>query len=202
MLRFIKFSVETSLLLNCSNRISHPYKIADKVFELKLVFQPPISDTITCTIHDPEFSWRICYLNFQLQIFAQASKNCLAYTKVIVTCEDKGMLLNSGFLSTRGPYRPPRPVVQRWCYRVATVVIRWCYTATRWCCGGATVVLRWCYTVVLHGGATVVLRWCYRVATVVLWYCYGGLRSLRSVIIFGGGWHRREKDWVNNILSE
>ena len=168
MLRFIKFSVKTSLLLNCSNRISHPYKIADKVFELKLVFQPPISDTITCTIHDPEFSWRICYLNFQLQIFAQASKNCLAYTKVIVTCEDKGMLLNSGFLSTRGPYRP---VVQRWCYRVATVVIRWCYTATRWCCGGATVVLRWCYTVVLHGGATVVLQGCYGGAMVLLrWF--------------------------------
>jgi hypothetical protein len=122
MLRFIKFSVETSLLLNCSNRISHPYKIADKVFELKLVFQPPISDTITCTIHDPEFSWRICYLNFQLQIFAEASKNCLAYTKVIVTCEDKGMLLNSGFCLLVG-------LTDRWCYSGATGLLRWCYGA-------------------------------------------------------------------------
>jgi hypothetical protein len=28
------------------------------------------------------------------------------------------------------------------------------------------------------------------------------LMSKGAVIIYGGGWHRREKGWVNKILSE
>lgn len=90
MLRFVKLNVSTSLLLSCTNRMSHPYKMDDRVFELKLVYQPPVKDAIVCTVRDPEFAGRICYLNFKLKIYAQASANCFLYTTVYVTCKNKG----------------------------------------------------------------------------------------------------------------
>ena len=92
MLRFIKFKVTASLLLNCTNRIAHPYNMLDRVFQLKLIYKPAVNDEIMCTVHDPEFSLRICYLNYKLELRASASRNCINYTDVIVTCKDRGML--------------------------------------------------------------------------------------------------------------
>ena len=92
MLQFIKIRVTASLLLNCTN-IPHLYKMADRVFQLKLVYKSAVNDTIMCTAHDPEFSLRTCYLNYRLELSASASKNCVTYRNVDVTCKDRGMLL-------------------------------------------------------------------------------------------------------------
>ena len=96
MLQFIKIRVTASLLLNCTNRVSHLYKMADRVFQLKLVYKSAVNDTVVCTAHDPEFSLRTCYLNSRLELSASASKNCITYRNVDVTCKDRGMLLPEG----------------------------------------------------------------------------------------------------------
>lgn len=89
LLRFIKIPTP-SLLLNCSNRPLQPYRIADSVFELRLVYCPPRSAVISCMVYDPEFTGRICYLNSRLTISAQASDNCVNFSVVVITCDDKG----------------------------------------------------------------------------------------------------------------
>ena len=91
MLKFVKYSVSTSLLINCSNLPMKPYRMSGAVLQLKFVFPSSAKDaTIVCGAHDPEFSWRECHLNSRTAIVAEASENCEDYETVLVTCSDKG----------------------------------------------------------------------------------------------------------------
>ena len=96
MIRFIK-TVTESLLVTCSNRPIQPYKMFDRILELKLVYRPPVHDVVTCSAHDPEFSGRVCYLNRRLEFTTQANVICNFYTSVVITCEKKGTLIRDDF---------------------------------------------------------------------------------------------------------